>query len=138
MDADETLGIGGYRSEARDRNRGRIRRDDGVRLEKGAQGSEDLALDLFVLGGRLDDEIALAELVEGRGYLNAIEDRLALRFAHLSLGHLARQMAVDGRESRVNPLLGDVGERDDHSCLSGDLGDAGAHLASADHANRFN
>ena len=48
---------------------------------------------------------------------------------------LARQMAVDGREGgRVNPLLGDVGERDGHSGLSGDLGDAGAHLASADEA----
>ena len=34
-------------------------------------------------------------------------------------------------------LLGDVGEGNGHSCLSGDLGDAGAHLAGADDANRF-
>ena len=37
-------------------------------------------------------------------------------------------MTVDGREGRVDPLLGDVIDGNSQSGLSGDLGDAGAHL----------
>ena len=60
-----------------------------------------------------------------------------MRFADLPLGHLTRQMAVDGRESRVDALLGDIVEGDGQSRLSRDLGDAGAHLAGADDAKRL-
>ena len=106
-------------------------------LRKERKRGEDLALDLFVFGGGLDHQIAVAELIEGPGHLNAIEDRLTLRVVDLPFGHLARQMAVDGRQGGVDALLGDVRQRDGHACLGGHLGDAGAHLAGADHANRL-
>ena len=87
--------------------------------------------------GRLDHEIAIGELVEGAGDLNAVEDRLALRFVHLPLGNLARQVAVDGRQSRVDALLRDVVEGNGQSRLSRNLSDAGAHLPRADDADRL-
>ena len=111
--------------------------DDGVGLEKGAQPSEDLALDLFVFGSRLDHQIAVTELVESRGDMDAVENRPALRIVHLPLGHLARQVAIDGRERGVDALLGDVVEGDLQSRLRRDLGDAGAHLPGADDADRL-
>ena len=40
---------------------------------------EDLALDLLVLRGRLDDDVAIAELVEGAG--DRMRSRIALRSA---------------------------------------------------------
>ena len=107
----------------------------GLRNERSA--GEDLALDLFVLGSRLDHQIAVAELVESRGDVDALEDRLALRFVHLPPRHLARQVAIDGRERGVDALLGDVVEGDVQSRLSRDLGDAGAHLPGADDADRL-
>ena len=57
-------------------------------LRKERSDGEDLALDLLVLGGGLDHEIALAKLIEGRRYPNAIEDRAALRFVDLPFGRL--------------------------------------------------
>jgi hypothetical protein len=52
--------------------------------------------------------------------------------------HLARQVAVDGRERGVDSLLGDVVEGDAQTRLSRDLGNAGAHLTGADDADCLN
>ena len=104
-------------------------------LRNGAQVGEDLALDVLALGGRLDHEIAVGEIVERRRDADPVKRRLAAGFVELALGDLARQQAVDRRERRLDALFGDVVEQHVQSGLGADQRDAGAHLAGADDAD---
>ena len=101
MDADEALGMVGHRGEPGDRDRRGIGGDDRVGLEERAQAGENLALDLLVLGRRLDDQVAVGELVVAR---RATQMRSSVACApglvDLALGDLARQQAVDRRQRR--------------------------------------
>ena len=135
MDADEALGTLGHRGEPGDRDRRGVGGDDRLRLQVGPQAREDAPLDLLALGGRLDDEIAVGELVRAGAGRDPRERRGALGLVHLALGDLAREQAVDGREPGAQALLGDVAEHDVHPRLGADLGDAVAHLPGADDAN---
>ena len=56
--ADEALGPVGGRGQPGDGDGGGVGREDRALLQMRAQLGEDLALDRFVLGGRLDDEVA--------------------------------------------------------------------------------
>jgi hypothetical protein len=64
LTTDELLGIGGRRGESGDRDRRGVGGHDCVRLQERAEQGENLALDLLVLRGRLDDEVATPERVE--------------------------------------------------------------------------
>ncbi len=76
-------------------------------LSDGHSAAEDLALGLFLLGRRLDHQIAVAELVERIGGRDALERRLALLVADALAADLARQVAADGGE----PLGDALGRR---------------------------
>ena len=102
MHADEALGIRGDGSEPGDRDRRGVGGEDRVRPHERAQVGENLALDVLVLGRRLDHEIAVGEFVERRR-ADAFEHRLPAGVIELPLGDLARQEAVDRRERRVAP-----------------------------------
>ena len=125
----------GDRGEPRDRDRGRIGADDRVGFEERSQTRENLALDLLVLGGRLDDEIAIAERVlAGRGR-NAPERRRARpssSICPLAIWRANRPLIV--ASAARSPLLGDVVDDDLEACLRANLRDAAAHLAGPDHA----
>ena len=70
------------------------------RLQRRAELGEDLALDVFLLGRRLDHEIAVAELVERLGRADALERRLAVVLGDALAADLPRHVAVDGGERR--------------------------------------
>ena len=99
---------------------------------------EDLALDVLLLGRRLDDEIAVAERVERFRRRDVLERRLRVLFLDDVLGDLARHVAVDGREPGLDAVGRDVVERHGKAGERADMGDAVAHLAGADHADFAN
>ena len=104
-------------------------------LQERPQVLEDAALGLLVLGRRLDDEVAGAEVLQPVGDANAVEHGAAAGLVDLALGDLARQQPVDRRQRGVEPLLGDVVEPHLVAGLRADEGDAGAHLPGADDAD---
>ena len=107
-------------------------------LEMRTKVDEDLALDRLVLGGGLDDEVGLAERGKVGAPLNALQRRLHLGIGDDAARDLARHVALDERErafstaSFLHVVDGHVvaGERDH-------MGDAVAHLAGADDADRL-
>jgi hypothetical protein len=56
--------------------------------------------------------------------------------ADRALGDLARQVAVDGRQRRLDAVLGESWSTDVEPGHGRDMGDAIAHLACADDADR--
>ena len=100
-----------------------------------AEVGENLALDVFLLGRRLDHEIAVAELVERLGRRDARERRLAVLLGDQLARDLPRQVAVDGGEPGIDAVGRDVVEQDVDAGERADMRDAVAHLTGADHAD---
>ncbi len=107
-------------------------------LSDGHKRGEDLALGLLVLGRRLDDEIAVAEIGERIGRRDALDRGLALLVADALAADLARQVAVDGGNALRDPVGDDVVEQNVIAGQRADMGDAVAHLAGADDADLAN
>ena len=107
----------------------------GFRLR--AEVGEDLALDVFLLGRRLDDEIAVAELVERVGRRDARERGLAVFLGDQLARDLPRQIAVDGREPGIDAVGRDVVEQNVHSGKRDHMRNAVTHLTGADDADLF-
>ena len=70
----------------------------------GAQIGEDLALDVFLLGRRLDHEIAARQASYFSAGLMRAERRLAVVLADRLLADLARHVAVDGRHAGLDAV----------------------------------
>src|SRR5262245_59168916 len=138
MDADEALRPVGRGGEPRNRDRRRIATDDGVRLEQRADAGEDRALDLFLLGRSLDDEIAIAEGLERLRRYDAFKRGLPFFLCNALATHLPRHVAVDGRNPGLHPIGGEVVELDVESGERADMRDAGTHLTRPDHADLAN
>ena len=98
---------------------------------------EDLALDRLVLGGRLDDEVGLADGLQIGGDADALQGRLHLRVGDDAARDLARHVALDGGARLVDGLLLQVVEGDVVAGQRHHVGDAVAHLAGADDADRL-
>ena len=113
-------------ASSRDRDRGRVRGEDGVRGQRLVGGAEERALGLGVLDDRLDQQIGLGELVDGR---DAPEHLVGLRAALLVQLAEAPPHRLEAALDR--PRL-TVVERDLPPGRGDDLCDAGAHLAGAD------
>ena len=111
MNADETLRPVGRSGEPRDRNRRGVGADDGLGLEVRTERGENLALDLFLLGRRLDHQIAVAEIGERLRRADALDRRLALLVGDALAADLARQIAADGGDAFGNALDDDVVEQ---------------------------
>ncbi len=138
MDADEALRPVGRGGQPGNRDRGGVGADDGGRLERRTQRGEDLALDVFLLGRRLDHQIAIAELVDRIGGRDALDRRLAFFVADALAADLARQIAIDGGNPRTDAVGDDVVQQHVEAGQRADMGDAVAHLAGADHADLTN
>ena len=97
--------------------------------------SENLLLDLFVLGGRFDDDIAGRQ---GRQIQRRADARQGLIHRALldhALGHLPGEIAADGLKTSFDPVGADVMEQDRVAGRRADMGDPSAHLTGPDHAD---
>ena len=110
----------------------------GLGLERRTERAEDLALDVLLLGRRLDHEVAIAQFVEALGRSDALDRGLPLLFADALAADLARQVAADGGNTLGDAFGGDVVEQNVKAGERADMGDAAAHLAGADHADLAN
>ena len=106
-----------------------------LRLCHRAEFVKDLALDLFLFDRALDHEVAIRQTIQRLAGANPGECLLAGVLGDGLLGDLARQMAVDGRHRRFQPLVGDVVEHHVEAGQRRHMRDAVAHLARADHAD---
>ena len=73
--------------------------------------------------------------VDGLGRGDAVQRLLARVLGDDLLDDLARQIAVDGRHRRFQPVGGDIVEHHVQAGQRRHMGDAIAHLARADHAD---
>jgi hypothetical protein len=137
VNADELFRPVGRGREPRDRNRRSVGADDRVGLQQGAEVGENLALDLLLLGGRLDDEIAVAELVERIRGRDARQRGLAVFLGDQLARDLPRQIAVDGREPGIDAVGRDVVEQNVHSGKRHHMRNAVTHLTGADDPDLF-
>ena len=127
-DRGRKLGDGDRRGVGRQH---RVRRNDAVEL------LEDAQLDVEILGGGLDHQLRLGHGgIVGRA-LDAPEDRGPVRLADLILLDQADEAGADGGDALVDGGIVDVHHHHLESGHGGDLGDAIAHQASADHGNGF-
>src|SRR6266516_6012077 len=107
-------------------------------LEQGADTGEDRALDLFLFGRRLDDEIAIAEGFERLRRGDALERGLPLLFGDALAAYLPRHVAVDGCNPGLDPVGGQVVELDVETGERADMRDAATHLTRPDNADLAN
>ncbi len=135
MNADEFFRAIGRGGEPRDRDRRGVGGDDRSRLQRCAELMKYLALDLFLFDRGLDHEIAVRQPVERLAGGDPVERLLARVLGNGLLGDLPRQMAVDGRHRRFQPLGGDVVEHHVEAGERRHMRNAIAHLARADHTD---
>jgi len=138
MNADEAFRPAGNRGEACDRDRRGVGGDDRLRIGDAGHFGQDRAFDLFVLGGGLDNQIGVREVLEVRRAGNVRQGGVDVpgrqvatlhRFAHLN------RNILDGG---VDPIRRHIVE--DH-IIAGEranLRNAFAHLSRADDANPAN
>src|SRR5262249_53444233 len=93
---------------------------------------EDGALDILLLGRGLDDEIAVSEGVERLGRRDALERGLPFLFSDAIATHLARHVAVDGRNAGLDAVGVKIIELDVESGPRADIADAAALCPGAD------
>ena len=135
MQADELLGPVGRGGQPRDRDRRSVRGQDGVRLQVRDQRLEDGLLDLFVLGGRLDDEIDVGDLRGVRRRGDARQGGLGVGLADGALGDLAGKVLLDLAQGGLEPLGAHVVQANLAAAQRAHMGDARSHLAGADDAD---
>ena len=104
-------------------------------LQMRQKAGEDLALELLVLGRRLDHQVAVAELVETLAGADLATAPSPCPLGERALLHLPAEEVVDPAHRRVERLARDVGQPDLEARLGRHLRDAAAHLAGADHAD---
>ena len=105
----------------------------GLRMR--TERAENLALDVFLLGGGFDHEIAVAEIGQRVRRADPLHRRFALIVGDALPADLARQIAADGGDAFGNALDDDIVEQNVKARERADMGDAVAHLACADHAD---
>src|SRR3546814_2186280 len=84
--------------------------DERRRLQLRAERLEDGALDLFVLAGRLDDDVAVGEHLKAGAGRDALQSRLLFGLADLPSLDLAVHVLGDDIERLLRLLGGDVGK----------------------------
>ena len=106
-----------------------------MRPADGVQPGEGLVLEGLVLRDRLDDEIAVLEVLELDRALDPPERLVLGASLHLRLGHLRLQALADTRETLVEETLIGFDHDGGEPRLCRDLRDAGAHEPAADDAD---
>ncbi len=104
--------------------------------EVGREAGEDGFLDHLVLGGRLDRQIGRADLRQGRADLDPGEARGHRLVLDDPSRDLTGHVALDHSEAGAGPRLVDIVDQDVIAAERANVGDAAAHLARADYADR--
>ena len=132
--ADELVGPVGDRSQARDRDGGRVGREIGVRRYDFADRAEDLFFDFALLSCCLDHDVGRFERLDGGGRLDALETCLHGLVGDHAAQDLTMHIAFDRAHTLGERIIGNIGHDDVIACQRRDMGNAIAHLARADHA----
>ena len=123
------------RRDLRDRQRGGVRREDGVLRRDPVQLGEELSLRLDLLHDRLDDEVAGGEVRHVSGQREALDRRVPLRLLELPLLDLAGQEVRDAAACLLRELHRDLATDGLEACLDRQLRDPGAHRPETDDAD---
>ena len=108
-------------------------RDSG--FSTGQTCAKDLALDLLVFRGGFDDQIAFGQVVKVFTGADPVQGSNALLFGDDRLINLARHIAIDRRQTRVDLVDGDVIQHDVVAGERTDMRNAVAHLPGADNTD---
>ena len=135
MEPDEALRPLGRGRLVDHRERGRVGRERRAVLDDRVELAPHVELHLKVLGDRLDNEVAAAEIVVVERAVDAAADGLGVGLLHSPLLDGPRELFFDPSDPLVETLLVDLAEHDVVAGLSGDLGDAVAHQARTEHAH---
>ena len=98
---------------------------------------ENLALDLFPLGGGLDNDIGTGHRVQLHDRLDTGQGRVGRLPVDLFLVDQSRQLLGDAGLAAFGNLEADVRQIDMIACLCRNLCDTGTHLSRSDYANCF-
>ncbi len=98
---------------------------------------EDLAFDRLLLGRRLDDEVAISEQRVVCAGDDTRHRRLLVGFADLAAADLANKIAIDRLYGPLERGGIDVAHPHIEARKRANMGDAAAHLAGADDADRL-
>ena len=137
MHADELAGAVGLRPQPGDRDRGRVRGDYRVCVQILAQVLENLFFDLFVLGRRLDHQLATLEALVILAGGDPIQGLFLVVFGNLLAGDPAVHALFDAAFGFFDDI--GIGVHQVH-VKPGDgayVGNALTHLAAADDADLF-
>jgi hypothetical protein len=116
-------------------SRGGVAGQDRVGPQRAVELREQRELELELLGGGLDDHVALRQRSDRRGGGDALQDRPALGGGQALLGDQAAQIGADPLDPGPHGGLAHVIDEDIELGLRGHLGDAAPHLARAHHAD---
>src|SRR5262245_16415642 len=95
-------------------------------------------LDMAILGGRLDDKLAVGETLDARHTEDASGYRTALVLRELPLLQAALQVALDGRDTSGQGGTAEVVQQHVEAGLRCHLRDTATHLARTNDADRLN
>jgi hypothetical protein len=132
-----TDGALGRRHDLRDRDRGRVARKNGRRLDDGIDGSEHLSFFVEIFDDGFDDEIAIGEILLTGCALQARED-CDRRFGDRAFRREFIEGFADRRETFLNIFLVDFQDGYIEPSRGGYLSDSGTHQAATEHAYFFN
>ncbi len=136
MHADDACGVRRRRGDARHRQRARVGRQDGVGNRHRVEAAERVALEVEILRDRLDHHLRHRQALEhgrraepaNRGHQSVI--------GQLALLHLAGQESADAIHGPIGRAGHRIVEQHLEPCLRGNLGNARAHRAGPEDADR--
>ncbi len=137
MDTDEAFRPVSLRGKPGDRDRRCVGGKDRGWVQHRAKLLVDLALDRFVLGCGLHDEVGAGKVFHGRRSRNPGDRGLTVLLLDLAVAHRARQIAAHRRHAILDALGRDVIEQHPVSGERRDMGNPAAHLPGAHDANGF-
>ncbi len=135
MHADDALRSGCRSRDLRDRERRRVRREDGLRTDDSLELAEELELRTEGFDDRLDDEVAVGEVGEIGRERQRRERRLARLGGQLPLVDFALEEVGDPIARLRAELVRDFAADRLVPGLDRKLGDPGAHRAEPDDAD---
>jgi hypothetical protein len=133
--AGRTLGCFGQR---RDRERRGVGGEDRLLLDDILEPGKQATLLVEILDDRLDDEVALGEVVDLVGAGEAAERRVELLLGAALLFHVALQRLGDLLLTGLDRTLGHLHQHGVDAGARSDLRHARAHLTAPDHGNATN
>ncbi len=134
--ADDALGVRGRDGDLGDRQRRRVRREDGVGRDDRVDLAEQLLLEVEVLRHGLDDELAGGEVTEVAREGDPGVERVVLLLGHLAAGQRPTGAAAENGLAVLDGGGVDL-DRDDVDPVAGEhLHDPRTHRPEPDHTNR--